>query len=113
MSQNTARFSLTEDRFIQQHGEAFPVLRNASLGSPIVVVLPADTKEDRHLKRLSDGAEPKAEKLIPPYATNVVGGPGVKSAAEHYGRTPKAQEPEKSETKPGEPAKKVRAADRD
>ena len=111
MSQKTARFQLTEPRYIQQIGEGSPRLIDASPAYPAVVVLDAATKERGHLKRLADGEEPKAEKLKPAHA-GITSGSNSQSAADFYSK-PKAEAPAAGGL-PVEGGKKAgRTADRD
>lgn len=79
----TARFSLTESCFLRQAGQEVPVLVGADPEHPVVVVLDADTKERKGLKRLADNEQPAPEQLKPAHAGIKIGGNGV-SASQHY-----------------------------
>ncbi len=104
----TARFTLSESCFLRQAGQEVPVYIGAGLEHPVVVVLDADTKERKHLKRLADNEQPQPEVLKPAHAGITTGGNGV-NAAQHYSM-PLPAKP----SLPVEGGKKAgRAADRD
>ena len=81
----TARFSLTQSCYIQQASQSAPAYVGADPQHPVVVVLPADTKEHRHLTRLSDGAEPQPEPAPKPAHAGISSANSAQSAATFYG----------------------------
>lgn len=106
----TARFALTQPCFLQQAHQNAPEYVGASPTCPAVVVLPAETKEHKHLKKLAEAEAPKAEVLKPAFAENAQTPPQSRrlAAADHYSKPT-----DSPAALPVEGGKKSRTADKD